>query len=70
MNSAENSLTNTVRRQAMEFHENRSKQPFIGLTLIWQAVKQWRRQVQTRKVLQRMSDAQLRDVGLERDDVC
>ncbi|WP_072094405.1 DUF1127 domain-containing protein [Klebsiella sp. RIT-PI-d] len=54
----------------MEFHENRSKQPFIGLTLIWQAFKQWRRQVQTRKVLQRMSDAQLRDVGLERDDVC
>lgn len=54
----------------MEFFENRPKLPFIGFVLIWRAFKQWRRQAQTRKLFSRMSDAQLRDVGLKRDDVC
>lgn len=54
----------------MEFHENRAKRPFVGFVMIWRAFKQWRRQAQAKKVLQGMSDAQLRDVGLKRDDVC
>lgn len=54
----------------MEFHENRGHRPFSGLVMIWRAFTQWRRQAQAKKVLQRMSDAQLRDMGLERDDVC
>ena len=40
----------------MEFHENRAKAPFIGLVQLWQAVRRWRRQMQTRRVLQQMSD--------------
>ncbi|SFR09102.1 MULTISPECIES: DUF1127 domain-containing protein [unclassified Enterobacter] len=54
----------------MEFFENRPKRPFIGFVLIWRAFKKWRHQVQTRRILSRMSEAQLRDVGLNRDDVC
>jgi len=54
----------------MEFFENRPKRPFIGFVLIWRAFKQWRRRVKTQRVLSQMSEAQLRDVGLRRDDVC
>ena len=53
----------------MEFHENRAKAPFIGLVQLWQAVRRWRRQMQTRRVLQQMSDERLRDIGLRREDV-
>ncbi|EKY3196637.1 DUF1127 domain-containing protein [Cronobacter turicensis] len=52
----------------MEFHENRPRRPFIGFILIWHAWKAWRLRAQTRKVLSRMNEAQLRDVGLRRDD--
>lgn len=44
----------------MEFHENRAKAPFIGLVQLWQAVRRWRRQMQTRRVLQQMSDERLK----------
>lgn len=54
----------------MEFFENRPKRPFIGFVLIWRAFKQWRRRVKTQRILSQMSEAQLRDVGLKRDDVC
>lgn len=50
----------------MEFHENRAKAPFIGLVQLWQAVRRWRRQMQTRRVLQQMSDERLKDIGLRR----
>ncbi|BEC81677.1 DUF1127 domain-containing protein [Escherichia coli] len=53
----------------MEFHENRAKAPFIGLVQLWLAVRRWRRQMQTRRVLQQMSDERLRDIGLRREDV-
>ena len=53
----------------MEFHENRAKQPFIGLGLIWRAYKAWRLRAQTRRLLHQMSDERLRDVGLRRDQV-
>ncbi|EOY5422798.1 DUF1127 domain-containing protein [Cronobacter dublinensis] len=53
----------------MEFHENRPRQPFIGFTLLWRAWKAWRLRARARQVLSRMSDEQLRDVGLQRDDM-
>ena len=53
----------------MEFHENKAKTPFIGLVQLWQEVRRWRRQMQTRRVLQQMSDERLRDIGLRREDV-
>lgn len=39
----------------MEFYENKAKTPFIRLVQLWQAVRRWRRQMQTRRVLQQMS---------------
>ncbi|EIE8754125.1 DUF1127 domain-containing protein [Escherichia coli] len=53
----------------MEFHENKTKTPFIRLVQLWHAVRRWRRQMQTRRVLQQMSDERLRDIGLRREDV-
>ncbi|MEN0615768.1 DUF1127 domain-containing protein [Klebsiella indica] len=53
----------------MEFHENKAKQPFIGFVLIWHAYKARRRQAQTRRILQCMSDERLKDIGLRRDQV-
>lgn len=53
----------------MEFHENKAKTPFIRLVQLWQAVRRWRRQMQTRRVLQQMSDERLKDIGLRREDV-
>ncbi|EHK0945452.1 DUF1127 domain-containing protein [Citrobacter farmeri] len=53
----------------MEFHENRAKQPFIDFVLIWRAFKKWRLQVQTRRLLQQMSDERLKDLGLRRDQI-
>jgi uncharacterized protein YjiS (DUF1127 family) len=53
----------------MEFHENRARQPFIGFVLVWRIAKRWWVLHQTRRTLQRMSDEQLKDVGLRRDEV-
>lgn len=48
----------------MEFHENRARQPFIGFVLLVRFIKKWWLQEQTRRVLQQMSDEQLKDIGL------
>ncbi len=53
----------------MEFHENRARQPFIGFILLWRFMKKGWQIYQTRRILQRMSDEQLKDVGLRRDEV-
>ena len=53
----------------MEFYENKAKTPFIRLVQLWQSMRRWRRQMQTRRVLQQMSDERLRDIGLRREDV-
>ncbi|WP_449556412.1 DUF1127 domain-containing protein [Huaxiibacter chinensis] len=53
----------------MEFNENRAKRPFIAFVWIWKTVKQWYRVNRTRRILNRMSDEQLKDVGLSRYDV-
>ncbi|MDX6021617.1 DUF1127 domain-containing protein [Scandinavium sp. V105_16] len=54
----------------MEFHENRAKAPFQIFVLMgrW-ALQSWRVR-QTRRMLDRLSDEQLKDVGLRRDDYC
>ena len=44
----------------MEFHENRARQPFIGFVLLVRFIKKWWLQEQTRRVLQQMSDDQLK----------
>lgn len=53
----------------MEFYENRAKQPFFVFVLIWRAFRKWRLQRQTRQLLCRLSDADLRDIGLSRNDI-
>ena len=53
----------------MEFYENRAKRPFFVFVLIWRAWKKWYVLCQTRRLLRRLSDAELRDIGLRRDDI-
>ena len=53
----------------MEFHENRARQPFIGFVFLARVIKKWWLQGQTRRVLQQMSDEQLKDIGLRRDQI-
>ncbi|WP_409451057.1 DUF1127 domain-containing protein [Erwinia sp.] len=59
----------------MEFNENRGGQPFRASPFVlmfrlprrlWLA---WRQQARSRKALARLSDAQLRDIGLTSDDI-
>ena len=54
----------------MEFHENRARQPFIGFVLL---VAVYQKMVAFRskrvRVLQQMSDEQLKDIGLRRDQI-
>lgn len=53
----------------MEFFENRPKRPFVGLAQLWQWVKiKWERR-KTRIILRNLSDEQLKDLGLRRDDL-
>jgi len=53
----------------MEFHENQSKRPFLLFTHTWNwLVKKWQRR-HTRKVLHRLSDEQLKDLGLKHSDL-
>lgn len=52
----------------MEFYENRAKRPFVVFVWLWQALKRSYRLHRTRRVLQAMSDEQLKDMGLSRND--
>lgn len=52
----------------MEFYENRAKAPFQIFVLMGRWVKQTWRAWQTRRVLERLSDEQLKDVGLRRSE--
>ncbi|HEX4503006.1 MAG TPA: DUF1127 domain-containing protein [Scandinavium sp.] len=54
----------------MEFHENRAKAPFKFYVLMGRWVMQTWRARQTRRALDKLSDEQLKDVGLRRDDYC
>ena len=53
----------------MEFYENRSKRPFIVFVWIAKTARNWYRINRPRRILSRMSDEQLKDVGLSRNDV-
>ena len=53
----------------MEFYENRSKRPFIVFLWIGKTICRWYRINRTRRILSRMSDEQLKDVGLSRNDI-
>lgn len=53
----------------MEFHENRPVRPFYGFVLLARIIRSaWRRH-QTRRLLSRLDDEKLRDIGLRRDDI-
>lgn len=52
----------------MEFYENRSKRAFIGLIWLWRALQKGYQRRRTRRILDKMSDAQLKDIGLTRHD--
>ena len=53
----------------MEFYENRSKRRYIVFVWIAKTTRNWYRINRTRRLLSRMSDEQLKDVGLSRNDV-
>ncbi len=53
----------------MEFFENRPRRPFALFVHTWRwLVKRWERR-RTRRILLRLDDAQLKDLGLRRDDL-
>ncbi|ELQ3995160.1 DUF1127 domain-containing protein [Enterobacter bugandensis] len=53
----------------MEFNENRSKRPFVVFVWIGKTIRNWYRINRTRRILSQMSDEQLKDVGLSRNDI-
>lgn len=53
----------------MEYDQHRSKRPFRVFIWIWLTLKNRYRIRQTRRILQAMTDEQLKDVGLSRFDV-
>ncbi len=58
----------------MEFDQNRAAKPFsVTLPDIFRAaisaLKKWRARRETREILSHLSDAQLRDIGLTRNDI-
>ena len=58
----------------MEFDQNRAAKPF-NVTLLdifrggVRAIKRWQARRETREILSHLSDAQLRDIGLTRQDI-
>ncbi|ERH63567.1 hypothetical protein N172_21915 [Pantoea dispersa EGD-AAK13] len=58
----------------MEFDQNRAAKPF-SVTLLdifrggVRAIKRWHARRETREILSHLSDAQLRDIGLTRQDI-
>ncbi|WP_437887408.1 DUF1127 domain-containing protein [Phytobacter sp. V91] len=53
----------------MEFFENRPKRPFLLFVHSWNWLGQKWLRYRTRKALLRLSDEQLKDVGLTRHDL-
>ncbi|WP_074180987.1 DUF1127 domain-containing protein [Pantoea sp. OXWO6B1] len=58
----------------MEYEENRAARPFTirpfrFLRLIWSSIRRWQCQRETRAILSRLSDCQLKDIGLDRNDI-
>ncbi|MCE6963848.1 DUF1127 domain-containing protein [Enterobacter sp. MW07] len=53
----------------MEFYENRAKRPFYLFIWMGKLLVRWYRINQTRRILNRLSDEHLRDIGLSRADL-
>lgn len=53
----------------MEYDVNRAKRPFNIYILLWRWLCQQGRIWRTRRILSRLSDEQLRDMGLRRNDI-
>lgn len=53
----------------MEFFENRPQRPFSGFVLLWRQLRRWHLLAKTRRELRRLSDEQLKDMGLRRSDI-
>ncbi|WP_343554600.1 DUF1127 domain-containing protein [Pantoea sp.] len=59
----------------MEFDQNRAAKPFnVTLLDIFRGavrmVKSWKARRETARILSQLSDNQLRDIGLTRQDIC
>jgi len=57
----------------MGYDENRAAKPFAGtpyhlVRYLWRRYKRWQLRQETRAILSRLNDAQLKDIGLRRDD--
>ncbi|ADO50047.1 DUF1127 domain-containing protein [[Enterobacter] lignolyticus] len=53
----------------MEFHENQARASWMGFTLLGRAISKWWRLEKTRRILSRLSDEQLKDIGVSRHDI-
>ena len=53
----------------MEFSRTVLKRPFIVFVWIAKTLRNWYRINRTRRILSQMSDEQLKDVGLSRNDI-
>jgi uncharacterized protein YjiS (DUF1127 family) len=64
-----------VEESIMEFNENRAAKPFADspfhliYKLPYRLWKAWRSRVETRKILSRLSESQLKDIGMTCEDV-
>ena len=57
----------------MGYEENRAAKPFSGTPLLlirvlWHSFKNWQLRRETRIILSRLSDKQLKDIGISRDE--
>lgn len=57
----------------MGYDENRAAKPFAGtpyhlVRYLWGRYKRWQLRRETRFILSKMSDSQLKDIGISRDD--
>ncbi|WLI75591.1 DUF1127 domain-containing protein [Kosakonia sp. H02] len=53
----------------MQVFENRPNSPFFAAVLLWRKVQRWRANRKTRLLLLNLSDHQLKDLGLRRDEL-
>ncbi|MEL2242110.1 DUF1127 domain-containing protein [Leclercia adecarboxylata] len=53
----------------MEFNENRARRPFAIFILTGRIFARWYRINRTRRILSKLSDEHLKDIGLSRHDL-
>ncbi|WP_420843379.1 DUF1127 domain-containing protein [Kosakonia oryzendophytica] len=53
----------------MEFFENRPTRPWIGFVLLWRKWQHLRERRRTARLLRALSDEQLKDLGLRREEL-